>query len=303
MKRLSHIATLARNSALCIALVILSGCDPAPAEVAAQVPAPVTAPITADPEQLSNLPYYSLPSGSRCCTIIAHAGGAIDGNSYTNSVEAVEANYANGLRLFELDFLQTADGHWVASHDWPRWRNMSGHSGKVPPTLDVFAKTKITKAQKSWSIGAEYTPITMDWLRGFLNTHEDAQVVTDTKELSRFPEFVKMILALPERDQFVFQAYSISHIDLIKKQNPGARVILTLYRMGRGRGKAAKISGRREMLMGITLPMNWADEPETLEPLLATGVPLFLHGSPLNINSRALHAYFAKKGISGFYLD
>ena len=41
--------------------------------------------------------------------------------------------------------------------------------------------------------------------------------------------------------------------------------------------------------------MNWAYDPATLEPLKEIGVPLYLHGSPANINSRGLQAYFAKK--------
>jgi hypothetical protein len=35
----------------------------------------------------------------------------------------------------------------------------------------------------------------------------------------------------------------------------------------------------------------------------ATGLPLYLHGGPASINSRALHMEFAQRGISGFYLD
>lgn len=54
-----------------------------------------------------------------CCIVIAHAGGAIDGNSYSNSVEAVTRNYELGTRLFELDFELTSDGAWVDAHDWP----------------------------------------------------------------------------------------------------------------------------------------------------------------------------------------
>ncbi len=34
---------------------------------------------------------------------IAHAGGAIDGYTYTNSLEALNSSYAAGCRLFEKD--------------------------------------------------------------------------------------------------------------------------------------------------------------------------------------------------------
>jgi glycerophosphoryl diester phosphodiesterase len=36
-------------------------------------------------------------------TLIAHAGGAINQQTYTNSLEALNANYAKGFRFFEID--------------------------------------------------------------------------------------------------------------------------------------------------------------------------------------------------------
>ena len=34
--------------------------------------------------------YFASTQSQECCIIIAHAGGAIDGNAYTNSREAIE---------------------------------------------------------------------------------------------------------------------------------------------------------------------------------------------------------------------
>ena len=48
--------------------------------------------------QLTNPGYLQKPVEDRCCVVIAHAGGGIEGNAYTNSLEAVEANYALGVR-------------------------------------------------------------------------------------------------------------------------------------------------------------------------------------------------------------
>ncbi len=49
---------------------------------------------------------------------IAHAGGEIDGHTYTNSLEALNLNYKKGFRLFELDIHETSDHKYVAVHDW-----------------------------------------------------------------------------------------------------------------------------------------------------------------------------------------
>ena len=49
---------------------------------------------------------------------IAHAGGAINGHRYTNSLEALEENKRKGHILFEIDLEWTEDKGLVAIHDW-----------------------------------------------------------------------------------------------------------------------------------------------------------------------------------------
>src|SRR5689334_12250244 len=50
--------------------------------------------------------------------IVAHACGEYDGITYTNSLNALNANYNRGFRYFEIDFNYTSDGHIVLIHDW-----------------------------------------------------------------------------------------------------------------------------------------------------------------------------------------
>ncbi len=247
--------------------------------------------------------YYADLQPGRCCTVIAHAGGAIDGNPYSNSVEALEANYAIGVRIFEIDFQLTSDNHWVATHDWPLWQRRSGYTGELPPSLTTFSASKLEYKKKSWSIPNTYTPISLAWLNTFLSAHPDAVIVTDTKELDLFESLVRTVLAQPTRSQFIVQAYYFDHVDLVKSLDPSARVILTLYRKGARKSLYNKLPMMQQHLWGITLPMSWADRGNTLTRLKESGVPLFLHGSPTNINSRALHAKFEKRGVTGFYLD
>jgi len=247
--------------------------------------------------------YYSAAHPQKCCTIIAHAGGAIDGNAYTNSREAIERNYAYGTRLFELDFDLTSDGHWVAAHDWPNWKNQTGYKGDLPPSRDDYMSTPRKYKKISWSIEGEYNAVDMKWLNDFLESHSDAFIVTDMKELEQFPEFVDAILKSPRRDQFIFQAYSIEDVDLIKSRAPEAKIILTMYRIGYPDALFISLKEKKSDLMGVTVPMSWAYVDSVTERLLETGLPIYLHGAPANINSRGLHADFAAKGISGFYLD
>ena len=89
---------------------------------------------------------------------IAHAGGAIDGIYYTNSVEALNLSYSKGCRLFELDLVYTTDNKIVAKHD--------------PPNL--------TEAEfMSQLISGKYTPMNMEAINLWFQHHPDAILVPD----------------------------------------------------------------------------------------------------------------------------
>jgi phosphoglycerol transferase len=102
--------------------------------------------------------------------IIAHAGGMVKGRKYTNTLEALERNYARGFRKFELDIIRTSDGHFVAAHDWPFWKNLSGHQGDIPPTLEVFLQTPIL---------GDLTPLDMGRINTWFEAKPDAVLITD----------------------------------------------------------------------------------------------------------------------------
>ena len=48
---------------------------------------------------------------------IAHAWGEINGEIYTNSLEALTYSYEQGAKFFELDILETVEGKLIAAHD------------------------------------------------------------------------------------------------------------------------------------------------------------------------------------------
>jgi glycerophosphoryl diester phosphodiesterase len=41
--------------------------------------------------------------------LVGHAFGEIDGNAYSNSLEAFRENYSLGIKVFEVDFSVTSD--------------------------------------------------------------------------------------------------------------------------------------------------------------------------------------------------
>ena len=82
----------------------------------------------------------ALTSGYDPYGFVAHAFGAIDGRTYTNSLEAFQRNYGRGFRVFEVDVVRLADGTALIAHDGleanyglnkpfkeARWSDLAGH--------------------------------------------------------------------------------------------------------------------------------------------------------------------------------
>lgn len=77
---------------------------------------------------------------------IAHAGGVISNNTYTNSKESVLKSLQNGFKYIELDLLITKDDHIIAAHDWSFITNK--HNNDIQLTLNevinVYKNKNIT---------------------------------------------------------------------------------------------------------------------------------------------------------------
>ena len=67
--------------------------------------------------------------------LIAHAGGAVDGLTYTNSKEALANALDNGFRYIELDLFKAPDGNVVCLHDSSAYR--------LKPVMTLCEATKI----------------------------------------------------------------------------------------------------------------------------------------------------------------
>jgi lipoteichoic acid synthase len=104
---------------------------------------------------------------------IAHAGGAIDSLTYSNSLEALNSSYKKGCRLFELDIIETSDGKYVAAHDWSVFKQITDYpsgTDETPLTEDQFLSLRIYK---------KYTPLNMQRINDWFSDHNDAILVTD----------------------------------------------------------------------------------------------------------------------------
>ncbi len=103
---------------------------------------------------------------------IAHAGGAIDGYTYTNSLEAVENAINNNITYIELDLALTSDSFIVAAHDWESFAEMAGiHlNDKTAPTLDIVKNCKLY---------GKYTPLTFSMIDSLFFSNPGLTLVTD----------------------------------------------------------------------------------------------------------------------------
>lgn len=245
------------------------------------------------------LPYHHDFSDRRCCLVIAHAAGGIDGNAYTNSEEAMLANLEMGVRVFEIDFSRTSDGVWVGTHDWTHWQKQTGYSGTLPPSLDAFKRQRIV-VDEAGAIAGRYTPITLPFLEAMARRHRDLIIVSDTKY-----DLGALAHTLKESSLFASvypQAYGFE--DIARLREAGfRRIVLTLYKMGLNDPESLlkKLAAARGSFHALTVPMHYfAAHHRALGKL---GIPVYVHGSPGRINSRELQEKFRNLGVSGFYLD
>lgn len=182
---------------------------------------------------------------------IGHAGGGYQKSTYTNSIDALEQNYREGLRFFEIDFMRTKDGKIVCIHDW--------RNGYL--TYEEFKQKQYDQA----NFLMKFNNCDLDTLGAFLAAKPDASLVLDTKidEEKERPEnavqfFGEIRRHLTEKfgialDRLVPQAYSLDQTKQLKAAGY-PNVIFTVYKVKGPKefGEACKLDG-----VAITAPVNW----------------------------------------------
>lgn len=144
-----------------------------------------------DPIALEETAWYQDPP------LIYHAGGGIDGLTYTNSREALENTLALGNRFVEMDFLFTSDRQLVCAHDW---HDIS--DSRLAMTAEEFRNLKIY---------GKYTSLTAAELIAFMQDYEDLYIVIDTKEEDMVSVVLELVRLAGEEPtlchRFIIQLY------------------------------------------------------------------------------------------------
>ena len=220
---------------------------------------------------------------------IAHAGGQINSATYTNSIDALDINYAAGFRVFEMDFSFTSDQQLVCLHDWEEsFERSFGLPARSAVSLLAFEQLVRDRS--------EYNKCTLASLMQWFSTHPQAILVTDVKARnlealavisSKYPQFIdRVIPQIYHPDE-----YSPTR-DLGYK-----RIIWTLY-LYPGSASTVLSNAQTMDLWAITMDTNRAEQGLGLD-LNEIAIPSYVH----TINDYADYLYFKSAGVDEIYTD
>jgi len=235
------------------------------------------------------------------CTI-AHAMGGIDGHAYTNSVEAFEANYARGHRLFEVDLHFTSDGKLVLWHSWD-YQYCSSHTPGYKPTYKQFMGSKIYD---------RYTPMDLKKLLKLMKKYPDIRVVLDGKygvigtvkrEFKQILSTAKSLKLTGVLDRMIVELYNKEMYGAVKKIHAFPDYMLALYKMFTGAPSESAFRSvaeycRDKGIPVIVMDVNWWN-PAYVDIAADCGVKLALY----TVNSDADAQAFFDAGVTALFTD
>lgn len=222
--------------------------------------------------------------------LIYHAGGAVDGGSYTNAVEAVENTLREGNRFIELDFRYTSDHQLICIHDWK-----DAFLEDKELTLEEFAASKIQ---------GKFTPLTAEHLIEIMREHTDMYLVTDVKDKGCIDSVITDLVLLAGEDasvldRFIIQLYTGREKSSIQEIYPfkDEQFLFTIYNWGRWSLEVPQICNE-ENISVITVPYGEIPD-EDVSLVRELGFTVYEH----TVNRADEARKSLKRGISGFYTD
>lgn len=163
--------------------------------------------------------------------LIAHAMAGIDDMDYTNSLEAFRNALANGYKVYEVDFVVTADERVVCGHDFAAF-------GERIPTYEHYMNTQIAD---------RYTPLDMEQMIALLAENPQIYLMTDFKWDNSFGSdnhevdiIMKELIECVNRyqdesqcvdlyDRIIIQVYSEDNYHAMKEYGVFSNYVYTLY--------------------------------------------------------------------------
>ncbi len=220
---------------------------------------------------------------------VAHAGGRVNGATYTNSLEALDANFAAGFRAFEIDLSWTSDRQLVCLHDW---EESFERSFGLPPGPAVTAN-EFDRLVRDHS---PLTQCTLASLMDWFSEHPDTRLITDIKEsnlealaqiAADYPQLLQRII--PQ----IYQPDEYLPVSRLGFDN----LIWTLYEYPGGTRSVLDLSSTMNL---FAVTMNTDRVQQNLPGALAArGIATYAH----TVNHYADLLYLKSLGIDEIYTD
>lgn len=233
---------------------------------------------------------------------IAHALGSIEGNCYTNCLEAFKFNYSNGYKVFEADLVLTSDGKLVLKHDWTSYlskvfgQEIADSKLDKPLSFDEFIDMKVHK---------HLTPISFEDLVKLMASNKDIYIVTDTKEIDKDiinNQFQEIISVAKKYDpnilkRIIPQIYNEDMYKQLQEMYKFDSYIYTLYMTNSTNEQVIDFMTKNNLKVA-TMPTYRATNEFTMK-LKEKGIYTYTH----TVNSLQDVKDFEKIGVYGFYTD
>lgn len=236
--------------------------------------------------------------------VICHAlGETKEGLTLSNSLEALEYNYARGFRVFETDISVSSDEKLVLRHDWGSDLGQASSFGWGDKTWAMteaeFLKTPLY---------GSYTPMNVSELFEYMKIHDDMYIVLDTKYDSNFSlafQFEKLVEAAKNcgceevLSRVIVQLYYAEMYDEIEAIYDFDHYLLTLYVVGPDYMTNEQLT---DFLLSRNIPVltvPWYYDSAVCEVMRNNGLYTYVH----TINDVPDASSRAASGFSGIYTD
>ncbi len=220
---------------------------------------------------------------------IAHAGGRVQGKTYTNSLEALNESYKDGFRIFELDIIKTTDHQYVACHDWEHWKKNTGYYQDVPVDLATFKEYKLSGLQT----------LDMDAINQWFALHPDAILMTDKVN---DPEKFAAQFQFPDR--LMMELFSWDAIEKAQAIGIKAPVMSQNLMEEVGYKKALTLIEKHNIKHMAVSRRNIDKRPDYFKKLLDQGIKVY--GFHVNFDDLKDESFMAREAFDycyGLYAD
>ncbi len=234
--------------------------------------------------------------------VIAHALGAVDGITNSNTLDAMKQSYKNDFRLFEVDILPTVNGELVASHGF--YELLAGKYGR--PIPQEHSNEIPTKEEfLNFKFNGMYKTVGIEEIVEIMSANPDIYMITDTKitdyaqATEQFKELVRVCKEIDESvlDRIIPQIYNESMYDAVMSQHKFKSIIYTLYATTTTNHRVLEFVTAKNIKV-VTMPPERINAQD-VNLFNSYGIKIYTH----TINDSEQMKNLKNMGVYGFYTD